>query len=49
MTSGAEVQSWTYEIQTVEVEGGISDTAEMAAFEYGKSMDVKMTSGFWSR
>jgi hypothetical protein len=46
MTSGAVVQRGTYEIQTVEVEGGISDTAEMAALEYGKSMEVKMTSGF---
>jgi hypothetical protein len=33
MTSGAVRQSGTYEIQTVEVEGGISETADMAVFE----------------
>jgi hypothetical protein len=33
MTSGAVQQSGTYEIQTVEVEGGISETADMTVFE----------------
>lgn len=49
MTSGTGVQRGTCEMQTVEVDGSSSESAEMDAREYANGTEVKMTSGLCSR